>query len=280
MKCKSKIGVRGLCDADYTHYLDLYGISLAKASNLSDSATLNAKELIEQSVEIAWQDVFNDIRIKGFKFGGIQHNFQSKFTAGLNNNTLTLTRSCEFEVFEINKISVYGENQTVQFKVLADGVEVYSYNDIVDGETLFEFNQSINADRLDLVIENELLNTTNGTPFKVDINLKCEAELFYCKYEKYIVKAVMLKACAIILNTILFSDRYNDLILYKRDDVGIRISQLDSSYNLLNKENKLGSKGLYQLELENINDILNKLVVRCSCCFECDDIFQTKITIP
>jgi len=280
MSCKSKIGVRGLCDTDYTHYLDIYGISLNKASKLSDSSTLNAKELIEQSVQLAWENVFNDIKIKGFKFAGIQNSYESKFVAGLSNKTLVLTRSCEYEVFAIQKISVYGENQTVNFKILADGVEVYSYNDLINGETLFEFSQNIDADKLELVIDTELLNTTNGTPFKVLINTECDESLLYCKYEKYLINAVILKASAIILNTLFFSDRYNDLILYSKDDVAIRISQLDSEYNLLNPENKINKKGLYQLELDKINEKLNNIIDKCSCCFECSDIIQTKITIP
>jgi len=280
MSCKSKIGVRGLCDADYTHYLDIFGISLNKTSKLSDSSTLNAKELIEQSVQLAWENVFNDIKIKGFKFGGIQNSYESKFTNGLSNKSLVLTRNCEYEVFAIRQISVYGENQTVNFRILADGVEVYSYNDIIDGETLFEFSQSIDSDKLELLIDTELLNTTNGTPFKVLINTECDESLLYCKYEKYLINAVMLKASAIILNTIIFSDRYNDLILYSKDDVAIRISQLDSEYNLLNPQSKINKKGLYQLELDKINDKLNNIIDKCSCCFECSDIIQTKITIP
>ena len=92
----------------------------------------------------------------------------------------------------------------------------------------------------------------------------------------------MYKATAVILNANLFSDRYNDIVIYQKDNIAIRIAQLDSSYNLLNGENKLASKSLYQQEIENINLKLKEVVKRskCTCCFECDQIISSKISLP
>ena len=76
----------------------------------------------------------------------------------------------------------------------------------------------------------------------------------------YLVNAVMYKASANILNSSLFSDRYNDLIVYKKRRDCIRIAQLDSSLNGLPTDFRIRNKGFYQLEIIKINDKLKEIV--------------------
>ena len=92
----------------------------------------------------------------------------------------------------------------------------------------------------------------------------------------------MYKASANILNSSLFSDRYNDFIVYKKDEIAIRIAQLDNSLNLLATTDRINSKGLYQLEIIKINDKLKEIVKQsyCTCCFKCDNVISSSITIP
>ena len=52
----------------------------------------------------------------------------------------------------------------------------------------------------------------------------------------------MYKAAANILNASLFNDRYNDFIIYKKENIALRVAQLDSTLNLLNNENKINKK--------------------------------------
>ena len=98
----------------------------------------------------------------------------------------------------------------------------------------------------------------------------------------HLVKAVMYKSAAFILNASLFSDRYNDLIVYKSNEIALRISQLDSSLNLLGKDGRINEKGKYQLEIENINNKLKEIVKQsyCTCCFKCDNVISSSISIP
>ena len=50
--CVDVIGVRGICDKEYQYYLDNLGISLNKAAKLADSAFLNGKNLIDNSIKM------------------------------------------------------------------------------------------------------------------------------------------------------------------------------------------------------------------------------------
>ena len=52
--CRDVIGVRGMCNKTYPYYLDTLGISLPKAAKLADSASVNAKTLIEEAIDSAW----------------------------------------------------------------------------------------------------------------------------------------------------------------------------------------------------------------------------------
>jgi glutamate mutase epsilon subunit len=98
----------------------------------------------------------------------------------------------------------------------------------------------------------------------------------------------MYKAVALILNNAIFNDRYNDILAFQRNDIAVRIAQLDSSLNVLPNPDKINKYGLYQQEIDKINDKLKAIVKRvytlnsgdCGCCFECAEYITTKLTIP
>jgi len=289
--CRDVIGVKGLCDVEYPYNLDSLGISLNKASKLADSSTLTGKNLITESIEFAWQQTMSDIRVDGFMVNGLQTNYANEFTAtSLNEGlyTKTFTRNCDIESFFFNWIKfIVNGTLDIKFSIFKDGIEQILFEDSVTDETIkINIDNHIYCDELEfklIAIGSGTLTQTNDSNALNYLGHKsCSEQLFYCKYWEYLVQAVMYKATAVILNSVLFNDRYNDLVIYKTGEMAHRIAQLDSSYNLLNNENRLASKSLYQLELEKINLKLKTIVQKskCTCCFDCDNYITSKISLP
>lgn len=291
-KCRDVIGVRGVCETTYPYYLDTLGISLSKASDLADSSKVTGRQLIDDAIEMAWQDVFSDLRADGFMVNGVQRTHETFFnttqTKGEGTYTLSLYKSCDIEQTFIGKliVSVSGELNVVLTATL-DGVTQTVYSgDLEDEDLTVTFDNFYNAENIDFTLvatgDGEMKATDDGGVMKIDSYTMCSERLFYCKYWSYLVRAVMYKTVAHILNASLFSDRYNDLITYKKDEIAVRISQLDSSMNLLGTVERINTKGMYQKEIENINLKLKQIVKNsyCTCCFECDNVISSSIAIP
>lgn len=287
--CKDVIGVRGICDTTYPYYLDSLGVSLNKAAKLSDSATLTARGLISESINLAWEDVLSDLRIDGFKVNGIQSTVKDSYTdITVANGTYlkTIYRSCDIEKIYLSNIRLKTTGSgNVYVSIIADGVETLVYDSTLNNETLTAtIETEFNTDEVTIKVISDvaLTGSTGGGVALLDYFTKCDENLFLCKYWSYLVKAVMYKATAHILNSSLFSDRYNDLVVYKKDEIALRVAQLDSSFNLLSRENRINTKGLYQLEIEKINDKLKEIVKQsyCTCCFTCDTVISSQISIP
>mgnify|MGYP003611444387 CR=1 FL=1 len=289
--CRDVIGVRGLCDIDYPYNLDSLGISLSKTSKLADSSMITGRELVQESVEFAWQQVMKDLRIDGFMVNGVRRIYTNKF---IDDDLVegvyraTFNRECDIEKLFFNwiKLNVSG-TLNVTISVVKDGVETILFSDdVVDEKIKVSIDNTFLCDELTFKVVaigvGMLQKTSDNGVIEYLGNRACSDQLFYCKYWEYLVQAVMYKAAAVILNSSIFSDRYNDLIIYQKSEIAIRVAQLDSSYNLLNGENRLASQSLYQAEIENINlklkDVIKKS--RCQCCFECDNYLESKITLP
>lgn len=292
--CRDVIGVKGVCSETYPYYLDTYGISLSKASKLADSSMVTARELIEESIELGWGDVFTDLRADGFKANGVQKVLETFFTddyIGEGTYTFETERKCDIEQIYLGKLkaTVVGELDVV-LTINVDGVDTEVYNDTLTDETLtVNFDNSYNAENILLTLvatgSGTIRQTSDSGVMKIDTYTECSERLFYCKYWMYLVKAVMLKASAHILNASLFSDRYNDLVVYKHGEIVLRLNQLDTSFNLLAQVENVATrdgKGMYQLEIENINLKLKQIIKQsyCTCCFECDNVISSKISIP
>jgi hypothetical protein len=289
LMCKDVIGVKGICDTTYPYYLDTFGISLNKAAKLSDSATLTARGLISDAINLGREDVLSDLRVDGFKINGVQSTSKDQFitdtqTAGTYLKTISI--NCDIENIYISTIQVKANgNGNVRLSIIADGIETLVYDNNLDNETLVAtIETEFNTDEVTIKIISDisLYGSTGGGVSALDYYTKCDEKLFLCKYWAYLVKAVMYKATAHILNSSLFSDRYNDLVVYKKDEIALRVAQLDSSFNLLSRENRINTKGLYQTEIEKINDKLKEIVKQsyCTCCFTCDTVISSQISIP
>jgi len=290
-KCRDVIGVRGLCATTYPYYLDTLGISLSKTAKLADSSAVTARQLVEDAVEFAWGEVFSDLRVDGFRVGGIRETINPIFTdetLGAGTYTFTVERNCDIEqifigVLKIKAIGDVNISLTSQY----NGSTANVYGDPLSDETLIvtiDNHYPYDSITFTAVISGDgvVQMTSDGGIMAVNAHTECSEKLFYCKYWMHLVKAVMYKSAAFILNASLFSDRYNDLIVYKSNEIALRISQLDSSLNLLGKDGRINEKGKYQLEIENLNNKLKEIVKQsyCTCCFECDNVISSRITIP
>lgn len=289
--CRDVIGVKGVCNKTYPYYLDSLGISLSKAAKLADSSMVTARELIDESINDAWGFVFSDLRADGFNVNGVQKTKETFFTdeyVSEGTYTFEVDRKCDIEQVFVGKLKVNVSGLLdVVLTANIDGVNTTVFDDTLTDETLtVNFDNSYTADKITYTLvasgSGTLQKTSDGGVMKIDSYVFCAEKLFYCKYWSYLVNAVMYKASANILNSSLFSDRYNDLIVYKKDEIAIRIAQLDSSLNVLPTEARIGTKGLYQLEIIKINDKLKEIVKQsyCTCCFKCDNVISSSISIP
>ncbi len=293
MACKDVIGVRGLCNNTTPYLLDSLGISLNKASKLADSSMITGRQLIDESIESAWSDVFSDLRINGFMVNGVRKIFKSELLDTLTNvvtYTVELSRTCDIENIYLNSVKLKSDGEVnLVLSLIYNGMENVLYNDTLEDETLtVNLDSIINADSVVIKVvatgSGSLYQSNNGV-ISYNGYTECSESIFYCKYWNILVKAVMYKAAAHILNSSLFSDRYNDFVVYKKDEIALRVSQLDSTFNLLTQVGNTvtgNGKGLYQLEIIKINDKLKQIVKQsyCTCCFECDNVISSRITIP
>lgn len=289
--CRDSIGIKGVCSDTYAYYLDSLGISLKKASGLADSATQTGKNLVEESVDAAWGMVFGDLKIKGFSVQGLTRKLNNTLGTDLvtsGSYSVELSRGCEFEQIWINKIKLKVSGFLhLSATITHDGQTLSLINDDAEDETVtITIDRAFNADSITITLTATgagLLYSSGGSPIEYDGYIECSERLFYCRYHNYLVQAVMYKAAALILNNSIFSDRYNDIIAYSKSEIAVRISQLDSSLNLLNSENRINKSGLYQQEIIKINEKLKAIIdsgCHCGCCFECSETIQSHIAIP
>lgn len=261
---------------------------MSKTAKLADSSKITGKELIDSSVKMGWKCVLTDLSINGFKFKGVTKLLKSHYDGdNATNFTLKINRNCDFESLNLKVVNLFARSiSDVTFTIHGDGVLLYTSTLTAQlGAFSFDFGkQAINAHETILTVTStgDLANTTNGSPFLLNAYLICDERILFCQYSDILEEAVKIKASAIILNSSIFSDRYNDLIVYKSTEIALRISQLDSSLNLLNGENKINKKGLYQLEIEKLSIKLKEILVqyKCGCCFECQSAYNTLISIP
>ena len=299
--CRDVIGIKGVCSTTYPYNLDSLGISLSKAAKLADSSKLTAKEFVEEAVEDAWGHVFSDLRVQGFMVQGVKHTYKQEFsteTASGASFTDTYTRGCEFEQFFINKVKLKATGSvTVDLSVEYNGESLELYAGALADETLtVTVDSPFPYEELEFVLTvsgtGSLYKANGDSPILVDGYRMCSENLFYCRYHEMLVQAVMYKAAALLLNNAIFNDRYNDILAFQRNDIAVRIAQLDSSLNVLPNPEKINKYGLYQQEIEKINDKLKQITRKnythsdnyytdgCGCCFECAEYISTKTVIP
>lgn len=298
--CIDSVGMKGVCgETTYPFYIDSIGISLNKAAKLADSAFITGKELFEESKALAFLALKSDISIDGMKMAAAER-FSTSYERDINISTphtytVTKNRDCHLQAICIENIGVRIKGKAnVKISIVSHDTYIIYYALVEDKAISAAVNKCFNSDSLDIVVEVtpivDGLKTTatigigdDAAGFIYSGKIECSFDLLICSLPSLWAMALMYKTAALMLNNILFNDRYNDVIAYQKDGIKARIGQLDSSMNILPKEvTPFNEGGLYQKEVEKINKQLVKVAKdsKCTCCFECDGIPTAKIAIP
>lgn len=313
MACTDNIvSIRGLCDdTPALYYLDDIGIGLTTVAKSTDEKYANGKQLVRRMIELAWDDVYQDILIDGFQANKVLNAdtvgvYTTDTEAGTGYKGLTFTlqnNDCQLLRFYLASVTLKvatGGHTIIQ--VISDGVTTQLYNGTPGNDVIITkyFNDWV-ADgfQVQVLMDNITVYTSTATTTDCDcessyysytgdtsglqiaMQVRCDKEEYLCQFVRQIGKAVLYKAGARIWKEIKDSNRFNDLVNVKKEDAVVQMCWLDSTYNLLkydpNFEAKHYAKGMYQLELEKI-----KIPVPdCLCCLECEENNQyVTVTLP
>ena len=288
------IGLRGACSNTAPYYLDSIGISLKKAAELADSASITGKELFEESRALAWEVLKNDITFDGFKANKVSESINTKLIDVEEISTDTtytyhIKRRCDIESIKIESIKVKClSSATVSVSIISGDTYNY-YNDVINNEQL----EVIINEKFDDDVTVQITYFTN-TPIQVGTDsggvaaaikgiVACDIEVFICQYFSVWALALMYKTAALMLNRVLLNDRYNNLIAYGTKEASILMAQFDSSFNQFPQEMQINKDGMYQSQLKIIDSKLKDIIKKsdCGCCFECSEKNITEtIQIP
>ena len=297
--CIDSVGMKGVCgDATHPYYIDSIGVSLQKTAKLADSAFITGKELFEESKKLAYEAIKSDISIDGMKMtaGG---NYSNKLTETIDISTTqtyskTIERNCELEAICVDDIvvKIIGSANVVVSIVSHDTYIFYNSN-VSNKEIKVVIDSCFDSDSIDIIVSISPIFVDGSTSITIGYGdsigfayyarVQCSMDILICKMWNIWAMALMYKTAALILNNVIFNDRYNNIIAYQKEDIKARIAQLDSSMNLLPKEIMPSRDGgLYQQEIKKINDALVKIAKdsNCQCCYTCAGTPQVQIAIP
>lgn len=288
--------MRGVCDSAYPYYLDTIGISLSKAAKLADSSSVTGRQLFDDAIGMAWERLKSDINIDGFGLKGILETYTNSLGDYVEYADPIIyekdfTRGCDLESFCVNDIEIKIINNA-KISVIVDGTTIYNEthnNEIIN----IPIGKCYDANSLNITVAVspiigdgsdvvQVAEDSEGVGFRYNITRQCSEDILYCRYAMFLVMALMYKTGALLLNSIVGNDRYNDLIAYGKVDIEKRIAQLDSDFAMLPKELRSGEVGLYQKEIKKINAKLEQVAKdsKCKCCFECKNPISYNIAIP
>ena len=264
--------MRGICDASSVkYYTDDYGVGLYHASKLAQGANHTGKDLFNSKLTLAWNIVLSDILLDGFQFDKVIEDISTSFNDGYNTETsVSINNGYEYASTYINYL-IFKVTGTGTLNVSINGVDVF--NDTVSNEDIrIDINANIEDETTISITHNGTIQLTDadGNPFLISGYIKCNKEKYLCRYADVLALAVLSKLCALILNEYLLNSRYNDVKAYSNEEnqLAIKLSQLDNTFNLLPLEQLPNRKGMYQRELEKISKIIKPLM--CDICFECE----------
>ena len=297
--CIDSVGMKGVCgDAAHPYYIDSIGVSLQKTAKLADSAFITGKELFEESKKLAYEAIKSDISIDGMKMAAVD-SYSNKLTETIDISTTqtyskTIERNCELEAICVDDVMVkiIGAAK-VKVSIVSHDTYIY-YNETVNNkEVKVVIDSCFDSDSINIIVDiipllgdgdiHINIGYGNSIGFGYNARVQCSMDILICKMWSIWAMALMYKTAALILNNVIFNDRYNNIIAYQKEDIKARIAQLDSSMNLLPKEIMPSRDGgLYQQEIKKINDALVKIAKdsNCQCCYTCAGTPQAQIAIP
>jgi len=297
--CIDSVGMKGVCgDAAHPYYIDSIGISLQKTAKLADSAFITGKELFEESKKLAYEAIKSDISIDGMKMAAVD-SYNNKLTETIDISetqiySKTIERNCQLEAICVHDIilKIIG-NAKVVVSIVSHDTYIYYNENVSNKEIKVVIDSCFDSDSINIIVDispllgdgdtHITIGYGNSIGFGYNARVQCSMDILICKMWSIWAMALMYKTAALILNNVIFNDRYNNIIAYQKEDIKARIAQLDSSMNLLPKEIMPSRDGgLYQQEIKKINDALVKIAKdsNCQCCYTCAGMPQAQIAIP
>jgi hypothetical protein len=306
MDClKDIIGVKSC--GEYKYYLDDYGFSLNKASNIAGSAFINGKDLVNKLITQSINDLVRSIHFDGFTADKILNDVQfgevsSDTYTGTKTLTFTLNKSCKLGVFYIADIEF--QAKTSGHVKIQQGTNVLFDGD-VEAETSYTISvNSVMPDifTISITTDAELyqhigsstcgcgqvshysITSSDGNSnsfFKTTFQVRCDIGKHLCRFIDKLVPAIIYRTLGKIYFQAYTTDAFNNWINSTSDKTLSLMMYYDSEYNsILDTEGKNASKlGQYQIELDRLSKTLPK--PDCKCCLECDTIGWTEIiSIP
>lgn len=314
MACTDNIvSIRGLCDdTPALYYLDDIGLSLVTAAKAADEKYANGKQLVQRMIDLAWDDIFQDVLIDGFQANKVLNAdtigvYTTDTESGTGYKGLTFTLyddDCGLLRFFLASVTlkIATGGHTI-IRIISDGVTTELYNGTPDNNTTITkyFNDWVeDGFQVQVLMDNITVYTSTATTtdcdcresthytytgdtsgLQVSMQVKCDKERYLCQFIRQLGKPALYKAGAKIWKVIKDTNRFNDLMNIKKDDAVMQMAWLDSTYNLLkydpNFDNKHYAIGMYQQELAK----LKIPVPDCRCCLECEEPNQyVSVTLP
>lgn len=298
-----------MCTSDTAlYYLDDIGISLVMAGKAADEKYANGKALVNNMINLAWNDAFNDVKIDGFQANKVLqastigvYSEETESGTGFQGPTFNLTNpNSPFTRFYLGWVKLKvsnGGHTIIQIVSGSDTIELYNGTP-ADGDVIVKYHNDWVEDgfQVQVKMDNIEVYTSEATSgccgghysidgelsgLQVALQVKCDKQPYLCQFSRALGQAVLYKAGARIWNEVRNSDRFNDYLNIKKDKAVEQMAWLDSTYNLLKYDptfdNKHYAVGMYQQELEKISIP----VPSCRECLECKEGYSySPVSLP
>lgn len=306
MDClKDKIGVKSCGSYDY--YLDDYGFSLLKASNIAGSAFESGKDLVNKLINQSISDVVRSIRFDGFSADKMLNdvvfgNLQTDTYTGTKSITFTLDKACKLGTFYLANIEFQAKTAG-HVKVELNGTPLF--DDDVEAETSYtvEYNNNVSdIFTIKITTDAELyqyISTStcgcgerthysatssegNSNAFvQTTFQIRCDISKHLCKFWDKLIHAVIYRTLGKIYFQAYTTDAFNNWINSSAEKTLSLMMYYDSEYmSILDTEGKNAKNfGQYQLEMDLLSKTLPKPT--CKCCLDCKDTgWREVIVLP
>jgi hypothetical protein len=307
MACYTDIvGIRGLCDnAEVKYYVDDYGISLKTAASLSDERYVTGRQMFMSKLSDAWEQLKQDVVIKGFKSDQILKSWTisntggQDVTGGIQKVAFGIDDRCELTGIFIQSLHVDITAATGVTSITINGVEVYSGSPTVGMlkiavNKMFSSQIEISVDLTNITVNNGRAEVyTNGAQgcsstiansygISIVADYRCDMEQYLCRFPDKIGRALLLKTAAMMYKEMMYTSKLAEILFVKdKETIMTEIAYLDSSMNLYAYEDKVNEPkvkpGKYQEQIEYLNRVLP--APKCPCCVQCVGSFYS-ISIP
>ena len=302
------IGVKN-CGKEYSYYLDNYNLSLTDLAKIADEKHYTGQNLLDSFIDIAWQKVINDIKIKGYDFNKILEdislevngNNPTVIVGGTHDVSFKLGKCCKTVSYYLNSIKpniktdgllkillIDNDGTTTLFDGTTNGSQTININKWVSGDFILRVDLTqVGSATLNSSIFNQNICECSCAMYEIDqyangldicVQIRCDKSKHLCKYVDLLVPMAINHILGQFWFKVHTSNRANDHKIFKDVDALSQMAFYNSEYlAMVQFESKTVIKeGQYQIEMNSLNLPLPK----CNCCLECRESITTEITIP